>query len=80
MLASADIMRMRGITEEDMVQARRRTQGLIAAAVPDSKNNTYTMDHSASFYVFDKTGQARVLINGTAPADQLAADIKSLLD
>lgn len=38
MLASADIMRMRGITEEDMVQARRRTQGLIAAAVPDSKN------------------------------------------
>ncbi len=50
------------------------------AKVPDSKNNTYTMDHSASFYVFDKTGQARVLINGTAPADQLAADIKSLLD
>lgn len=38
MLTSADIMRMRGITEEDMVQARRRTQGLIAAAVPDSKN------------------------------------------
>ncbi len=38
MLASADIMRMRGITEEGMVQARRRTQGLIAAAVPDSKN------------------------------------------
>lgn len=38
MLASADTMRMCGIAEEDMAQARRRTQELVAAAVPDSEN------------------------------------------
>lgn len=38
MLTSADIMRMCGIAEEDMAQARRRTQELVAAAVPDSEN------------------------------------------
>ena len=50
------------------------------AKVPDRANNSYTMDHSASFYLFDKTGQARVLASGTTPAQDLAADIKSLLD
>ncbi|MGE4125660.1 MAG: SCO family protein [Pusillimonas sp.] len=50
------------------------------AKVPDKINNTYSMDHSASFYLFDKTGQARVLASGTSSAQDLASDIKSILD
>lgn len=38
MLTSADTMRMCGIAEEDLAQARGRTQELVAAAVPDSEN------------------------------------------
>ena len=50
------------------------------AKVPDKNNNSYTMDHSASFYLFDKAGQARVLASGNATAQDLATDIKLLLD
>lgn len=50
------------------------------AKVVDKARNTYSMDHSASFYVFDKAGQVRVLHSGTASAKDLASDIKSLLD
>lgn len=39
----------------------------------------YTMDHSSSFYVFDKKGDVRVLIAGNAPADEIADDIRQLL-
>ena len=50
------------------------------AKVPDKANNSYTMDHSASFYLFDASGQARVLVSGTATAQDIATDIKSLLN
>ena len=50
------------------------------AKVPDKANNSYTMDHSASFYLFDKNGQARVLASGTSSAQDLAKDIKSILN
>ena len=49
------------------------------AKVADKTRNTYSMDHSASFYIFDKKGQARVLHTGTASAKDLATDIKSVL-
>ncbi len=47
--------------------------------VPDDGSDDYTMDHSASFYVFDSKGQPRVLIPGDAPADEIASDIRQLL-
>lgn len=63
----------------DQLKETARSFKAFYAKVPDRSNNTYTMDHTASFYLFDKNGQARVLVNATAPADQLAADIKALL-
>ncbi|RII83285.1 SCO family protein [Neopusillimonas maritima] len=39
----------------------------------------YSMDHSASFYLFDKEGNARVLIRPDAGPQQIADDVMVLL-
>ena len=39
----------------------------------------YTMDHSASLYVLDRKGEARVLLSNQAGAAAIAHDIKALL-
>ncbi|MEO6984558.1 MAG: SCO family protein [Paralcaligenes sp.] len=46
-----------------------------AGGTPDS----YTMNHSSSFYILDQTGEARVLLPGNAPAKVIAGDIHQLL-
>jgi protein SCO1 len=40
---------------------------------------SYTMDHSSSFYLLDKKGDARVMLNSTIGATAIANDIKALL-
>ncbi len=40
----------------------------------------YTMDHSASFYLLDRKGEARVLLSNNAGAAAIAHDIKALLN
>lgn len=47
----------------------------VAGATPEQ----YSMDHSSSFYVFDKNGDVRILIGGNAPADEIAQDLRQLL-
>lgn len=39
----------------------------------------YTMDHSASFYLLDRNGEARVLLSNNMGAAAIAHDIKALL-
>jgi protein SCO1/2 len=46
-----------------------------AGKTPD----TYTMNHGSSFYIFDTSGQARVLIGSNAAPQAVADDIKLLL-
>ncbi len=46
-----------------------------SGGTPDS----YSMNHSSSFYILDQTGEARVLLNGNAPAKVIAGDIRQLL-
>jgi len=41
--------------------------------------NDYTMDHGSSFYILDKSGEARVLLRGDAPAEDVAHDVRELL-
>jgi protein SCO1/2 len=43
------------------------------------QNGSYTMDHSSSFYLLDKTGDARVMLNSAMGAAAVAHDIKELL-
>ncbi|HRL22331.1 SCO family protein [Alcaligenes sp. SDU_A2] len=40
----------------------------------------YSMDHSSSFYVIDQTGQARSLLRGDATPEEIAHDVRLLLD
>jgi len=49
------------------------------AKVADVGGN-YSMDHTASFYLFDKKGESRVLASNTISAAALAQDIKTLLN
>jgi len=48
------------------------------AAVPQ-KDGAYSMDHTASFYVFDKKGEARVLAANNIGVAALTKDIQALL-
>lgn len=43
-------------------------------------DGSYTMDHSTSFYLIDKQGNAKVLLNNQAGAQAIAGDIRKLLD
>ena len=40
---------------------------------------SYSMDHSSSFYLLDKKGDARVMLNSTVGAAAVAHDIETLL-
>jgi protein SCO1/2 len=48
------------------------------AKAPGPKG-TYSMDHSSSFYLFDKKGEARAMLNSTIGAPAVAHDIEALL-
>jgi protein SCO1/2 len=60
------------------IKAAAQTFRAYYAKVPTS-DGSYTMDHSASYYLFDPEGQARVLASNQAGPDALAHDIKLLL-
>ncbi|MCK9508218.1 MAG: SCO family protein [Pigmentiphaga sp.] len=49
------------------------------AKVPNQDGSSYTMDHSAGLYIFDKTGNIRVFARHNAGAEALAHDIGQLL-
>ena len=48
------------------------------AKVPQA-NGQYTMDHSASFYLFDKKGESRVLLQNNSGAVAIVKDLTTLL-
>lgn len=49
------------------------------AKAPGKSPDEYSMDHSSSFYILDEKGEARVLLNGNAPAATIASDVRLLL-
>ena len=49
------------------------------AKVPGKTADDYTMNHSSTFYLIDRKGEARVLLNSNVPAQTVADDIKLLL-
>ncbi len=50
------------------------------AKAPGATPGDYTMDHSASFYVFDKNAAVRVLLPGNSDAEAMASDLRQLID
>ena len=49
------------------------------AKVPGKTPDSYSMDHTAGTYVFDKQGRIRLFARQAMDADQLGADLKALL-
>jgi protein SCO1/2 len=68
---------LRGTPEE-----LRKTASAFRAyyAKSPTPDGSYTMDHSASFYLFDPNGKARVLLSNQAGPHALAQDLKALLN
>ncbi|CAM5223187.1 hypothetical protein CDEF62S_00032 [Castellaniella defragrans] len=49
------------------------------ARIPGKAPDDYSMGHSSRIYLFDREGQDRVLFDSTAPAADIAHDIRQLL-
>ena len=48
--------------------------------VPGSVEGAYSVDHTAASYVFDPTGKVRLMIKPSASVQDIAADLKLLID
>ena len=49
------------------------------AKVPGDDPKTYTIDHTAGTYVFDRDGKIRLFVKHDATADAIAHDVRQLL-
>ncbi len=47
---------------------------------PGKTPDTYTVDHSAQSFVFDRQGRVRLIIGYGAPSEAIASDLKILLN
>lgn len=65
-------------TTDQLLKAAQSFKAYYAKA-PGPTPEQYTMDHTASFYVFDKKGEVRVLLAGDTSASNIAGDIRQLL-
>lgn len=73
--------RFLGLTgTEEQVRKTAASFKAYYAKVPSKDGATYTMDHSAGFYLFDPKGESRVLANSTIGVDAVAHDLKLLID
>jgi protein SCO1/2 len=63
----------------DQTKATAKDFKAYYAKVPGKTSDTYTMDHTAAFYVFDTQGKIRLFIRSDAGAPQMVADLKQLL-
>ena len=64
-------------TPEQIKQAASAFKAYYAKTSP--VNGTYSMDHTASFYLIDPKGESRVLLNNNAGAQAVAHDVGLLL-
>lgn len=64
-------------TPEQVKQAAASFKAFYAKA--PTASGGYNMDHSASFYLLDPKGEARVLLANNVGADTIAQDIRTLL-
>lgn len=67
------------VGSHEQLQKTARSFKAYYQKAPSADPDNYSMDHSASFYVFDNKAKPRILISGATPADEIAADIKKLL-
>ncbi|MEO7151519.1 MAG: SCO family protein, partial [Burkholderiaceae bacterium] len=68
---------LRGTPEQTTATAKEFK--VFFAKVPGKTDGTYTVDHTAGSYVFDRSGRIRLFVRYGSGADALAADLKTLL-
>src|SRR5699024_5569520 len=69
--------RFMGLTGSDkQLEKTAKSFKVYYARAPENATEDYSMDHSASFYIFDQKGEPRVLISGDAPAAAIASDMR----
>lgn len=64
---------------DEQLQTTAKSFKAFYAKAPGPTPDQYSMDHSSSFYVFDKKGNVRILLGGNTSADEIAQDIRQLL-
>ena len=74
----SDILALHG--DEEQIKAAAKAFKVYYAKVPGKTETTYTIDHTAASYVYDRQGRVRLFTRyGTGP-EALAHDLKILLD
>ncbi|MFK7967345.1 MAG: SCO family protein [Burkholderiaceae bacterium] len=63
----------------DEIKAAASEFKVFFAKVPGRTEGSYTMDHTAASYVFDKKGQVRLMVRHNAMTEAITSDIKQLL-
>jgi protein SCO1/2 len=66
-----------GSAEQTAVTAREFK--VFYQKVPGKTPSTYTIDHTAASYVFDREGRVRLFVRHATPVDDIVADIRRLL-
>ncbi|MDN3920997.1 SCO family protein [Roseateles violae] len=64
---------------EEQTKAAAKEFKVFYAKVPGKTEGTYTMDHTAASFIFDKQGRVRVFSRYGSGAQALADDVKLLL-
>lgn len=72
-----DFVALRG--DEEQTKAAAKAFKVFYAKVPGSTESTYTMDHTAASYVFDRQGKVRLFTRYGSGAEALVHDLKILL-
>ena len=68
---------LRGTPEQTTATAKEFK--VFFAQVPGKTEGSYSVDHTAGSYVFDRQGKVRLFVRYGSGADALAADLKALL-
>lgn len=61
------------------INAAAREFKVFYQKVPGKTETSYTIDHTAGSYVFDREGRIRLFVKHAAPVDSIVADLKKLL-
>lgn len=63
----------------DQTAAAARDFKIFYMKVPGKTPTSYTIDHTAGAYVFDREGRVRLFVRHGTPVDDIVADLKRLL-
>ena len=73
----ADFVALRG--DEEQTKAAAKSFKVFFAKVPGKTDSSYTMDHTAGSYIFDRQGKVRLFTRYGTGAEALTHDLKILL-